>query len=248
MSANIETDVSREKIFACLTRYREKMWQNNKQILDSEISKCHIDKESGKPRDISTILYHLWGGGPALRALQADLHKVSDIYKHIPDGTTPIEDHELQTRVFTKLELSLNQLIAESYRPIAIPEEIKILATLTGGIVGPGFPMLQETTIVTALVAVVAEGKPAEDLSRSTGLLLEDGWELLVGFQTGGSGHEGASHVVYGKCTGDPNYSEFKEIGWMYVITYSFDQIDVYGNLVDYIEGYTEGYSEIWED
>lgn len=90
--------------------------------------------------------------------------------------------------------------------------------------------------------------KGHEELGLSTGLLPEDGWELLVGFQCGSSGHGGSSHVVFGKCTGDQNYSEFEELGWMYVITYTFDRSSVYGNLIGYIEGYTKGYSKVWQD
>jgi hypothetical protein len=111
-------------------------------------------------------------------------------------------------------------MIDKKYRSIAIPEEFRILATLTGGIIGPGFPMLQETTIVSALVANPCGDSKSPDLAESTCLLVEFRWELLAGFECGYSQHGGSAHVVYRRCT-DPRESKSDEFGWNYVIAYS---------------------------
>ncbi|RDL32438.1 uncharacterized protein BP5553_08894 [Venustampulla echinocandica] len=82
----------RGRIYACLAQYREKILQYNKTILDREIALQQIDKESSQAGDIASLLDELWGDGDDMEAVQRDVHKVSDLYKHIPDGTMPIKD------------------------------------------------------------------------------------------------------------------------------------------------------------
>jgi hypothetical protein len=154
------------------------MLQYNRTILDREIALQNIDKGSTRKKDIVSLLDELWGSGEDMDAVQKEVHRVSDLYRHIPDGTLRVENQDLQTRMFDELELSLNEKVDDNHRPIAIPEEFKILATLTGGIIGPGFPMLQETTIVSALVpncGLELDESPKE-LTESTQLLAEFGW------------------------------------------------------------------------
>lgn len=227
----------------CISQYREKILQFNRTILDREIALQNIDKHSTEEEDIAEILEELWGGCDGWDAVRRDVHKVSDFYKHIPDGTLPVEDQDFQTGLFEKLELSLNQVLVEKHRPVAIPEEFKILATLTGGIIGPGFPSLQVTTIVSALVPNNDEAKGPEELETSTGLLTEDRWELLVGFECGYSEHGGSAHIVYGRCT-DPA-ERLENFQWIYVITYAFYDIHCYGSFFEYLNAYADEYADL---
>lgn len=112
------------------------------KILGQEISEQQIDKESDDPEDVESILGELWGDGDDMESVQKASHNVSDLYKHLPDGTKPANNRERQANIFSDLELSLNCIAIQSIRPIVIPEETKVLATLKGGIIGPGFPML----------------------------------------------------------------------------------------------------------
>jgi hypothetical protein len=243
-TADLKTGELRMRVSAWLGQYREKMLQYNRTILDREIESQQIDKDSTDEEEIFLLLDELWGSGKDMDAVRNVVHKVSDVYNHIPDGTLPAESQEYQTRTFEKLELSLNQMVEQTHRPIAVPEEFKILATLTGGVVGPGFPMLQETTIVSAFIPIWDEGISPEELMESTGLLAEFGWEILVGFMCGASTHGGSAHMVYGRCT-NPQESDLDEFGWIYVITYSLDNIQFYGSFFDYFNAYTVYYADL---
>ncbi|CAG8960303.1 hypothetical protein HYFRA_00012377 [Hymenoscyphus fraxineus] len=238
----------RETLSNRLAQYRAKIMKYNETILDRELAKQQIDKESERKSNIASILEELWGGDRRV-VLQKDIRKVSDLYQLIPDGTVPLRDPESQSKTFLRLEAELNQTIVESHRPISLPDEIKVFASLTGGLVGPGFAMLQETTVVTALLPSCFEVKSPDSLPNATGLLAKYGWEFLAGFQWGGSGHEGTSHVVYGICTNkdEHHFEKAETLGWLYVMTYSYDQVEVYKYLDEFVEDYTEAYAEMCE-
>ncbi|EPE28060.1 hypothetical protein GLAREA_04851 [Glarea lozoyensis ATCC 20868] len=219
----------------------------NKRALDREIEMHQIDKDSSEKEDIQTILDELWEQGDDMEAIRQDVHKVSDLYNHIPDGTMPVLGHDDQTEIFEELEFSLNQTVDESHWPMVIPEEIKILATLTGGIIGPGFPKLQESTIVSALELDSDEATLPKDLIEKTGLSPDWGWDVIAGFQYGYSTYCGSAYVVYGRCTdsAESEASDLNEFGWVYIFSRTPDMDFVtYGCLVEYLTDYTAGYAE----
>jgi hypothetical protein len=242
-----KTDDLRARITECFAQYREKMLFLNKRALDREIEMHQIDKDSSKKEDIQTILDELWKEGDDMEAVRRDVHKVSDLYNHIPDGTMPVLDHDDQTEVFGELEFSLNQTVDESHWPMVIPEEIKILATLTGGIIGPGFPKLQESDVVSALELDSDEATLPKDLVDETGLTPDFEWEIIAGFQCGYSTYCGSAYVVYGRCA-DPAQSDTSDLtkfGWVYTYSRTPDLDFVnHGCLIDFLNDYAGEYAE----
>ncbi|KAG9951594.1 hypothetical protein KCU85_g2538, partial [Aureobasidium melanogenum] len=107
-----------------LERYRSRVAQLNRNMLDILIEGQLISPDTTDREEVEMVLDEEWNVGDNMPFYDT-IKMTKDLCATLSDGTQPTFPEEQRTQLFAKLEDGLQDCVAAEFRPLRLPDDFK---------------------------------------------------------------------------------------------------------------------------